>query len=439
MMLAAGNAPRVARVTCLMLAFVCCACGLSPMPTRSPSALPTAIPTPVPTPDMVAPTVVSQDPPPGGQIPTSGVLHATFSEPVSQVDGASFELSDPSGAIVRAAVTLDATGTAATLVPDDALTIATAYTARLTGVVHDDANNRLAPLNWQVITEARVVFAAGTYDGYRFGATTADMTGIKRAAFPKPSSASASEYRVRDGTGYLLIDSGLWKGYWMPGTPGGTPLDDQAASIPPLPTCAYLDLPATRAAFVDWGTTVLDTVFALSRAYALPDLVDTSRAGLNGGHLVRSLAVADLAAMVAAAKAAGAHLAVQSAYRSYGSQVATFNGWVQKVGYQAALRVSARPGHSEHQLGTAIDFRSVSGPSPWSIPDWAITTEGAWMTANSWRYGWVLSYPRGASAVSCYTYEPWHFRYVGRAIAQAIHDSGATERAWLWAQGYGVR
>ena len=50
-----------------------------------------------------------------------------------------------------------------------------------------------------------------------------------------------------------------------------------------------------------------------------------------------------------------------------------------------------------------------------------------------------MSYPKGTSAVSCYSYEPWHYRYVGRATAAAVHEAGVTLREWLWSQGYGVR
>jgi hypothetical protein len=63
-------------------------------------------------------------------------------------------------------------------------------------------------------------------------------------------------------------------------------------------------------------------------------------------------------------------------------------------GYAAALKVSARPGHSEHQLGTTIDFKSYGGSAPWNYTNWATTRAGAWMAANAWKYGWVMSYPK---------------------------------------------
>jgi D-alanyl-D-alanine carboxypeptidase len=140
--------------------------------------------------------------------------------------------------------------------------------------------------------------------------------------------------------------------------------------------------------------------------------------------------------MRSAARAAGAPVRVVSGYRSYATQEATFNHWVQVAGYQRALRVSARPGHSEHQLGTSLDLGSLSGGEPW-YGDWGATAAGRWMAANAWRYGFVMSYPNNAFATVCYDYEPWHWRYVGRAAAYAVRQSGLTLREWLWLFGTG--
>ena len=97
--------------------------------------------------------------------------------------------------------------------------------------------------------------------------------------------------------------------------------------------------------------------------------------------------------------------------------------------------LAARPGHSEHQLGTAVDFTHLSGGTPWSGGDWARTRAGRWMLANAARYGWVLSYPKGATTSTCYRYEPWHWRWVGRTTARAIHESGPVPREGLWRTG----
>ena len=431
-----GARPRTAAAS-LILAFAGAACGpTSVMPTLTPVPSPT--PTPAP-PDTVAPTIAARDPLPEGELAGRGVVSVTFSEPVSGVGRSSFQLSDPAGAVVDATVTLDPAARTATLVPIHGLTIGSTFRVTLTAAVHDRAGNPLAPTSWAVSTGHQVEFAAGSYDGYQFGASASDLIGFRRATLAQPSSATASEYRVMEGNGYLLIDSGTWNGYWVPGTPTGVAIDDLAAPIPSLPTCAYRDLPVARSAYADWSTSVLDTVFQLPRAYAPQDLTDAAKAGLNGGHLIRMVAIGDLSTMVVAAKADGANLAIQSAYRSYAGQVLTFNDWVSQVGYSEALQTSARPGHSEHQLGTAIDFRSVGGASPWTYADWSTTKEGAWLAANAWTFGWVMSYPKGKSAVACYRFEPWHYRYVGRAQAAAIHDAGLTPREWLWGEGYGVR
>ncbi len=206
-------------------------------------------------------------------------------------------------------------------------------------------------------------------------------------------------------------------------------LTPPAPPIPPLPACLYKDLTTSRAAYSEYATTLLDTIYGLPSGYSPSGLVSTR---LSGGGLVRPIVSVDLKAMVAAASAAGARLANVSAYRSYSTQVSTFAHWVRVGGMAAALRTSARAGHSEHQLGTVIDFSTYGGGSPF-IGDWATTKAGAWMLRNGWTYGWVMSYPKGKTSVSCYAYEPWHYRWVGRTEAKAIHDSGLTTREWIWA------
>lgn len=197
----------------------------------------------------------------------------------------------------------------------------------------------------------------------------------------------------------------------------------------PPPACAYKDLTTSRRSYGHYATTLLDTVYMLTRTYYPSDLVGT---GLSGGGSVRRVALADLRAMDLAARAAGARFAVRSAFRSFATQVATFNQWVSLVGYSAALRTSARPGHSEHQLGTTVDFQSYGGAAPWTYSDWAATKAGAWLKANAWKFGWVMSYPKGKAATTCYSYEPWHFRYVGRDEAKLIHSTGLAPREWIW-------
>lgn len=233
--------------------------------------------------------------------------------------------------------------------------------------------------------------------------------------------------------------SGLWPAIpvlWLALVLGAVPV--ASAQPEPLPACRYDDVPAAAADYADWQSTLVDTTFMVPASYAPPDLVPVSRAGLAGGDSARALLIDDLTRLAADAKGAGANLAVESGYRSYDDQVATFQHWVDVSGRDEALRVSARPGHSEHQLGTAIDFKTAGGPPPWEVSDWATTAAGSWVAENAWRYGFVLSYPKGAFDRVCYDYEPWHFRYYGVDLAAKIHDSGQTPREYLWALASGA-
>lgn len=178
---------------------------------------------------------------------------------------------------------------------------------------------------------------------------------------------------------------------------------------------------------------VLDRSYALSADYAPADLVPASAAGLTGASgtkLVRQALVADLAAMRAAWQAAGLTVIVESAYRSYAAQAATFADWEARLGRAEALVRSARPGHSEHQLGTALDLTSPG----WGglFGDWAVeSAEGAWLAAHAWEYGFVMSYPAGSQAETCFSYEPWHYRWVGREAAADHRASGLSLRTFL--------
>jgi D-alanyl-D-alanine carboxypeptidase len=206
-----------------------------------------------------------------------------------------------------------------------------------------------------------------------------------------------------------------------------------AAQYPPLPECRYVDIMTRYRKYADWKRTLVDTNLRLGKGYRPPDLVSVSNAGIEGSGQLRAIVIDDLRAMARAARKAGAGIAIRSAFRSYSQQVAVFNGWVAKSGYQQALLYSARPGHSEHQLGTTADFRSASSATPpWGYSDWATTKSGRWMQQNAWKYGWVLSYPKGKQKIVCYGYEPWHWRYVGRELAAEIRESGLPLRTFLW-------
>jgi D-alanyl-D-alanine carboxypeptidase len=205
------------------------------------------------------------------------------------------------------------------------------------------------------------------------------------------------------------------------------PVDAAAA----LPKCRIADKITKFHTRADWDRSLLDTTYRLPKTYRPVGMISVRSAGLPGGGSIRRVALKDLRALVRASRKAGVRLAAESTYRSYSTQVWTFAHWANIGGIAAALESSARPGHSEHQLGTAIDFKTIGGWAPWAS-DWGKTREGAWLKKNSWRYGFVMSYPAGKKAVTCYRYEPWHYRYVGKELAKRVHDSGKTLRQILW-------
>ncbi|QDO87374.1 hypothetical protein FNH13_02695 [Ornithinimicrobium ciconiae] len=110
-------------------------------------------------------------------------------------------------------------------------------------------------------------------------------------------------------------------------------------------------------------------------------------------------------------------LYVTSAYRSYATQQATYDYWVSVYGEEKASMLSARAGHSEHQLGLAAD---IAGPTCGGNC-FGTSPEGKWVAANAHRYGFIIRYPQGGTPVTGYYYEPWHLRYVGPRAAWMMH------------------
>ncbi len=120
---------------------------------------------------------------------------------------------------------------------------------------------------------------------------------------------------------------------------------------------------------------------------------------------LRKIAISDLLKMVHHAENAGLTLVISSTYRSYEYQKKVFAREVKLYGRKTAERESARPGTSQHQLGVAIDFGSISDA-------YAGTRAGKWLLKNAWKYGFSLSYPKGYEWLTGYRPEVWHYRYI---------------------------
>ncbi|MDE1966042.1 MAG: M15 family metallopeptidase, partial [Patescibacteria group bacterium] len=124
--------------------------------------------------------------------------------------------------------------------------------------------------------------------------------------------------------------------------------------------------------------------------------------------------------MLNQAQADGVPLYVASAYRSFGTQAALKSEYTVTYGAGTANQFSADQGYSEHQLGTAVDL-ITTGMGGELSQAFDQTKAYAWLADNAYRYGFELSYPRGNAY---YVYEPWHWRFVGVALATYLHDNG---------------
>ncbi len=118
----------------------------------------------------------------------------------------------------------------------------------------------------------------------------------------------------------------------------------------------------------------------------------------------------------------GYRIVAVSAYRDYNYQNELFNYYVKEKGLNYALECSAKPGHSEHQTGLALD---VEGSNK-DYDNFENSKEFIWMKDNAHKYGFILRYPKGKENITGFKYEPWHYRYVGNDIAKYIYENNLT-------------
>lgn len=120
--------------------------------------------------------------------------------------------------------------------------------------------------------------------------------------------------------------------------------------------------------------------------------------------------------MLDEAKKDGVELYVRSAYRSYGIQSNLKSNYIVTYGENTANKFSAEQGYSEHQLGTTVDVITIGTGG--LLDGFGETEAFEWMQNNAYKYGFIMSYPEGNNY---YYYEPWHWRFVGRELANYLH------------------
>jgi D-alanyl-D-alanine carboxypeptidase len=174
-----------------------------------------------------------------------------------------------------------------------------------------------------------------------------------------------------------------------------------------------------------WKLIVVNADHPLSRDFKV-DLVKT-----NNGYLVDQRIYGALEAMIRDSAKDGVTLTVCSAFRTVKSQKALIEKKAQSlivsgldadIAYSTAGSYIAQPGESEHHTGLAVDL-ITKGISKLDS-SFTKTDAYTWLTANAYRYGFILRYPKGKEEITHMSFEPWHYRYVGREYAAAIKASG---------------
>ncbi len=157
------------------------------------------------------------------------------------------------------------------------------------------------------------------------------------------------------------------------------------------------------------GDYVPDDLVAIDSAYGLSSYLDSE-------------AYEHYVAMADAMAAEGLSVWITSAYRSYERQVTLYNSYLAYDSQEEVDTYSARPGHSDHQTGLVVDLILPGG----DLGSFDGTDESYWLQEHAHEYGFILRYPEDKTDMTGYTYESWHYRYVGVEVATYIYETGIT-------------
>lgn len=164
------------------------------------------------------------------------------------------------------------------------------------------------------------------------------------------------------------------------------------------------------------GMTYINGILIVNKTYSLPKDYDPGK--------INDEAMKAFNEMKAAASKDNINLWIQSGYRSYKTQDELYNKYVKRDGKDKADTYSARPGHSEHQSGYAMDLNIIDS-------SFEGTKEAIWLDKNCYKYGFIIRYPKGKENITGYKYEPWHIRYLGKENAKKVYESGKTLEEYL--------
>ncbi len=174
-------------------------------------------------------------------------------------------------------------------------------------------------------------------------------------------------------------------------------------------------------------------IMLINKQHPIPEDYEVTLATIKGSMKCDERIIPELQQMMKDAKKDGVTLVIRSPYRDYERQIYLFNRKVKgymkkKMSYLEAYRTTAQavtvPGASEHQAGLALDITSDTYTT--LTEGFADTPAGKWLAEHSYEYGFLLRYPDGKEDITGITFEPWHFRYVGKTAAKYMYDNELT-------------
>ena len=204
-------------------------------------------------------------------------------------------------------------------------------------------------------------------------------------------------------------------------SPSASPSASPPASVSPTP--AATDVPRTSLYDID-SPTSLQVVVNKKRALNPVDYFPRGKVLIGYSWVAKPAADAygQLKAAVSAQKLGT--LCVNSGYRSFESQTAIHSSRVRALGKTAGEKLAARPGHSEHQTGLAIDVSTTQLGC--RIGSFGASRASKWIAENAWQYGFIVRYPDGKTKITGYVWEPWHLRFVGVELSTEMKSKKIT-------------
>lgn len=168
---------------------------------------------------------------------------------------------------------------------------------------------------------------------------------------------------------------------------------------------------------------LVNKYYALPKEFVFDDLVDVSIQHCYGKQKMRKEVYEQFKKMFNDAKKEDLTIIINSSYRDYDYQESLWNRYASAHDEAWADSYAARAGHSEHQTGLTMDVTTYGVKEQ---EDFEKTKEFTWMQENAHKYGFILRYPKAHEDITGYSYESWHYRYVGVDIATQIKEEGIT-------------